>query len=239
MIEILHRYTHAVIYRAETAESIADAVKAAAGSGANLAEANLAGAYLGGAKLAGANLTGADLTGANLAGAYLTNAYLTGANLGGANLVGANLTGAYLANANLAGAYLANANLAGADLTGAYLGGAKLAGAENTELAQARTSICAEGEIVGYKKTQQGIVKLRIPADSPRCNATGRKCRAAWAVVLETPNHEPAFSQHDPAFKYVEGETVRPAVPFDENRWRECATGIHFYITRLEAEAHR
>lgn len=169
MIEILHRYTKAVIYRAETAESIADAVKAAAGSGANLTNANLT-----------------------------------------------------------------NANLAGADLTRA-----DLTRAENTELAQARTSICAEGEIVGYKKTQQGIVKLRIPADSPRCNATGRKCRAARAVVLETPNHEPAFSQHDPVFKYVEGETVRPTVPFDENRWRECAAGIHFYITRLEAEAHR
>ena len=44
MIEILHRYTRAVLYRSESAASLAEAVKAARASGANLIGANLSGA---------------------------------------------------------------------------------------------------------------------------------------------------------------------------------------------------
>lgn len=41
-------------------------------------------------------------------------------------------------------------------------------------------------------------------------------------------------SQYDSSFIYRVGETVE--VPdFDENRWNECSTGIHFFITRQEA----
>ena len=50
-IDIIHRYTKAVLFRAETAESIRDAVVVAVGSGAYLRGANLRGAYLRGAYL--------------------------------------------------------------------------------------------------------------------------------------------------------------------------------------------
>ena len=96
---IVHRYTGAVIYTSETADSIAAAVIEAARGKANLEGANLEGANLEGAYLRGANLEGANLRGANLEGAYLE-----GANLEGANLEGANLRGAYLEGANLEGA---------------------------------------------------------------------------------------------------------------------------------------
>jgi uncharacterized protein YjbI with pentapeptide repeats len=107
-IEILHRYTNAVLFAVEK-----DNLKAAA------EEAVAQGAYL-----EGADLRGAYLRGANLRGAYLR----------GANLEGANLGGAYLGGADLGGAYLRGANLEGADLEGANLGGAYLRGAKGIEL---------------------------------------------------------------------------------------------------------
>jgi hypothetical protein len=177
---------------------------------------------------------------ADLGGAYLGGAYLRGAYLGGAYLGGAYLRGAYLRGADLRNADLGGADLGGADLRGAYLRGAK-----NAELAIAKTRILPdEGPIIGWKKARDGrIVKLRIPAKAKRSHASGRKCRASQAKVLAiwdldgTPASE-AFSQHDHEFRYAVGETLAPTQPFDENPWNECAPGIHFFITRLEAENH-
>jgi uncharacterized protein YjbI with pentapeptide repeats len=97
--DIVHRYTAAVLYHSETADSIAAAVIEAAEKRANLRGANLRDAYLGGADLGGANLRDANLGGANLGGADLRDAYLGDADLGGANLRGANLGGADLGGA--------------------------------------------------------------------------------------------------------------------------------------------
>lgn len=36
---------------------------------------------------------------------------------------------------------------------------------------------------------------------------------------------------------YRVGETVRPD-RFDDDRWNECAPGVHFFITRAEAETY-
>ena len=180
------------------------------------------------ANLAGANLAGANLAGANLAGAYLAGAYLARA-----NLAGAYLAGAYLARANLAGANLAGANLAGANLAGAYL-----AGATNADLVIAQTRILPEGDLIGWKKCGGGvIVKLRIPAKAKRSHAFGRKCRAEYAEVLEVIGAEVGVTDnHGPRTEYRAGETVRPD-SFDDNWQDECSHGIHFFITRAEAEA--
>ena len=91
MINISNRYTRAVLYHSETAQTIAEAAAEAYGRGANLHGANLH----------GANLAGADLREADLAGANLREADLYGANLAEANLYGANLYGANLAGSNL------------------------------------------------------------------------------------------------------------------------------------------
>ena len=119
-IQILHRYSNAVLFEHDGANLV----------GANLADANLDGANLDGANLDGANLRRANLDGANLADANLRRAYLDGANLAGAKLCRANLAGANLDGANLAGANLDGANLAGAYLAGAYLAGATLKNGE-------------------------------------------------------------------------------------------------------------
>ena len=177
--------------------------------------------------LAWVNLSGANLRWADLSGANLTWADLSGADLTWVNLSGANLIGADLSRANLRWA-----NLRGADLEGATLNRADLSGAINTpEL----PSIIPEGDLIVYKKVSNGIAKLLIPADAKRNHATTRKCRASKAVVLECP--EGARSLHDPEFTYAKGETVIPDA-WDDNRWAECSSGIHFFLTEEEAREY-
>ncbi len=193
--------------------------------------------------LLGAYLRYADLRYADLRGADLFRADLRGANLRGACLCDANLYGACLCDANLYGACLLGADLRGADLRGADLRGANL-----SELTVAQTSILPdEGDIIGWKKAlaldgAPIIVKLLIPSDAKRSNSTGRKCRANKARILDLqdrqgnslPPDTTAYSSFDPDFTYKKGETVH-VEDFDTNRWNECAPGIHFFITRIEA----
>jgi hypothetical protein len=198
-------------------------------------------AYLSGANLSEANLYGANLYEANLSGANLYGANLSGANLSGANLSGANLSGANLYGANLYGANLSGANLSGANLSGANLYEANLSGTKNANLAIAMTVVPCEGDIIGWKKAHTDnardcIVKLRIPEAAKRSNATGRKCRAEYAEVVEIIGADSAHSHHTPRVEYRVGETVHPD-SWDDNRWTECSNGIHFFITREEAEA--
>jgi len=202
--------------------------------GAGLRDANLTVAYLLGVNLRGAYLQGADLRSADLRDANLTGAYLRGVNLTGADLRDADLRGAYLRGAGLWDANLTGASLRGADLRGAYLRGAR-----GASLAQARTSILPDGDLIGWKKAGGVLVKLRIPADAKRSNATGRKCRAEYAEVLETIGEAVGITtKYGPTTEYKVGETVR-ANKWDENSWNECSHGIHFFITRKEAEAFR
>jgi hypothetical protein len=208
-IEIKSRWDSTILFTAEAA-SLLLALQAAIKSGANLS---------------GANLSRANLSGANLSRADLSRANLSGANLSGANLSGADLSGANLSRANLYGADLSRANSIGE--------------AKNAELAQAQTSILPEGNLVGWKKCRGGvIVKLLIPQKARRSSATGRKCRAEYAKVLRIFGSEFAVSNHDPAFVYRKGAIVKPSNGWDENRFVECGSGIHFYLTRVEAEAN-
>ena len=198
-----------------------------------------------------ADLRYADLRGANLHGACLYDANLHGADLGHADLSDADLRYADLRGANLHGACLYDANLHGADLGHADLSDADLSDANHVQLSIAKTSILPdEGDIIGWKKAwtddtmppKSVIVKLLIPADAQRSNATGRKCRASKARVLDLqdkqgnslPPDTTAYSGHDTDFTYKKGETVH-VEDFDTNRWKECAPGIHFFITRIEA----
>ena len=211
---------------------------------ANLQRADLRGANLQRANLRGANLRGADLREVDLWGAGLREANLRGADLWGADLRGADLWGAGLWGADLRGANLREANLQRADLREANLRGADLRGAKNVPFVP---MTCPDtGAFVAWKKcnTSGGlvIVKLLIPEDAKRSSGTGRKCRTDKAVVLEIQDMAGealegvvAISSHDPLFTYEVGKTVEPIKPFDDCRWNECASGIHFFINRQEA----
>jgi hypothetical protein len=197
------------------------------------------------ANLSGANLRSADLSGANLSGANLRSADLSGANLRSANLRSADLSGANLRSANLRSANLRSADLSGANLSGANLSGANLSGAYADENTSMYWMACPEtGSFVAYKKAWSNgkpvVVTLQIPEDAKRSSATTRKCRCDKAVVLEitdcagVTNYDQANSSYDRTFMYLIGESVA-VDSFDENRWNECSTGIHFFITRQEA----
>ena len=214
---------------------------------ADLRRANLRGADLREADLRGADLRRADLRRANLRGADLYGADLRRANLRGADLYGANLYGANLRRANLRGADLYGADLRRANLRGADLYGANLYGA-NLYGANLREAICPiscpeEGSFIGFKKAFNNgdvIVKLKITETAKRTSATTRKCRCNEAEVLSITSlsgektFDEAVSKYDSSFIYRIAETVR-VDDFDENRWNECSTGIHFFITRTEA----
>ena len=152
----------------------------------------------------------------------------------GANLSCADLSGANLYGANLYGANLSSANLYGADLSGANLSGANLQDVKNGDLVLAKTSIVPEeGAFIGYKKLSNGIIaKLIIPHDAKRLNSYGsRKCRAEKVFVLEGEG----CSSRNGTMKYAPENWVI-SDSFDDDRRTECSHGIHFFITRIEAE---
>ena len=179
----------------------------------------------------------ATLSGADLSWADLSWANLSGADLSGADLRRADLRRADLRRADLRQADLRQANLNGADLSGAILTNVKYN--ENT----AFFALCCpeEGSFVGYKKAGGKIVKLQIPHTAKRSSATTRKCRCSKAKVISITNTDGSesgvkkvASDRNGGFIYEVGKTVS-VKDYDENRWNECSTGIHFFITRDEA----
>ena len=185
-----------------------------------------------------ANLREADLCGANLYGADLRGANLYGANLREADLRGANLYGADLREADLCGANLFVSYLSEADHCGANLYGADLREADHNEGTAFLLSQCPDGAFIGYKKASSHIVKLLVPEDAKRSSATTLKCRCSKAKVLEIQNLDGSKSDlkavpsdRDENFIYVVGKE-KEVEDFDEDRWNECSTGIHFFISR-------
>ena len=174
--------------------------------------------------------TDAETIGGAVAAAIQAKADLGEADLRGANLCYANLREADLRDANLGGA-----DLRGAGLRGANLRDANLRDAQGWEHLLPIRTIVPEGELIGWKKLSDGtICKLKIPAEAKRVGGLiGRKCRAEYAIVIEGSG----VSSWDGVTKYAPGETVRPD-SFDPDPRIECSHGIHFFITREEADAY-
>jgi hypothetical protein len=148
----------------------------------------------------------------------------------------ANLCGANLYRANLYGANLRKANLCGANLSGANLRRAKL---PDFQLCPPRK------KFLGWKKVRDGVV-LELHITGKRTSSlVGRKCRCSEAVVLaaydsDGNNLEDGRifkSVHDENFTYKVGQTVRES-KYDDDIRVECTTGIHFFMTRKEAEEY-
>ena len=220
-------------------------------SGSDLKDADLECANLKRADLSGADLSGTDLEDINLEFTKLCDANLEYANLYNANLSysdlrGADLRGADLTDASLRGADLRDTNLSYSDLSGTNLWNADLRG---TNLEDIKTNIhtigyslaCPkEGSFISYKKAGKYIVKLLILEDSKRSSATTSKCRCDKARVLDIEDIKTGEkikkinSDFDPGFIYSLGEIVS-VDNFDDNRWNECSTGIHFFVNKENA----
>lgn len=201
------------------------------GKRANLSGADLCGVDLCFASLRGADLRDVHLNCANLRYADLRYVYLNGAELNGVDMSYADLRYADLRYADIRYAYLSGANLNGANLSGVRY---------NEQTAHFAMQCPEKGSYIGYKKAQNSIVELQITEDSKRSSATTRKCRASKVKVLSITSlngkkfFDKAVSDYDSSFVYKVGETIE-VKDFDENRWSECSTGIHHFITREEA----
>lgn len=108
--------------------------------------------------------------------------------------------------------------------------------------------VCPEsGSFIGYKIVCDNpnqnsipilfILQLEIPENAKRSSATSRKCRCDKAKVIAAmdyfnhklvTNIDTFYSMYDSNFVYKIGETVS-VDNFDDDRWNECSTGIHFY----------
>ena len=206
------------------------------GERADLSNTDLSGVYLW-----NANLIYANLSGANLSNAGLWNANLTSADLSNADLSGADLSNANLSGANLSGANLINTDLRGTNLWDADLSDANLKNIKTSISTIGYNLACPEeGSFIGYKKADDCIIKLLILEDAKRSSATTFKCRCDKAKVLEIKDiktgesMEKARSNYNPNFVYKVGEIVT-VDNFDNDRWNECAPGIHFFMNKENA----
>jgi hypothetical protein len=65
----------------------------------------------------------------------------------------------------------------------------------------------------------------------------GRKCRSSKAAVVALSVGTEGISLHDLKIVYRIGETVTPD-KYDPDPRVECSHGIHFFLSRKEAEAY-
>jgi len=201
---------------------------------------NLYGVDLNRAVLSHANLSNVNLQNADLRDAILYNSNLYNANLSCANLSNANLSCANLSNANLSCANLSNAYLSYADLSYVNLHDANLIDAKN--IPYIPLACPSEGSFIAWKRVQDHLIKLNIPASAKRSSATTQKCRASKVKVLgiytldgeKTKLKNIVNRYEDSVIDYTVGKTVYPD-SFDENRWNECSHGIHFFINKQDA----
>ena len=102
-----------------------------------------------------------------------------------------------------------------------------------------------KGSFTAFKKVKGDggdlVLEIEVPADAKRSSAAGNKCRCSKAKAIAlynldgTPSAETkARSQNDNGFVYEVGKVAIPD-SFDENRWNECSTGIHFFMSFEEA----
>ena len=205
------------------AKTIYEAIK----KGISLKEANLSYMDLSGIDLYGINLSCADFT-----CSCLNNAILKNANLSASIFYCTELT---------------NANLSGAILTGANFDGATTTNIDITNVIGLNDHCPKEGSFIAWKKCIGDnnkipyIVKLEIPTDAKRSSSTSNKCRCSKAKVLEIQNLDGTVADIDKVysyfnldFEYKVNEIVK-SDSFDDNFWKECSHGIHFFMNRQNA----
>ena len=154
-------------------------------------------------------------------------------------LLNAGITEEKMNGADLSGANLSCANLSYANLSGADLRGTDLSEVRINESTFGIVSNCPEeGSFIAYKKCKGKVVKLLITEDAKRSSATTYKCRASKAKVLEIEGGlDEIRSDYDSDFIYKVGEIVE-VHDFDENRWNECSSGIHFFMSKEMAKQY-
>lgn len=200
--------------------------------------------------LSGWNLSGCDFTLSSFQNVILDHVDFEDAAVENALFDGCSMKGANYRNANMQTASMRYCDMTGCDIRGANLFGAvleyaKLDGIVSDDSTQWFRMHCPEtGPILGYKKcVNDRLVQLLIPADAKRTSATLPSCRCNKAKVLtiksfdSTEEFDEAWSLVDENFYYRKGEWVE-VKDFNEDRWMDSTTGIHFWMSREEAIAY-
>ena len=205
---------------------------------------NLNNAHLEDRDLKGALLEYADLRSATLSGANLSFANLRSTTLYGAVCFGVDFTGASLNGADLRFAALGRSKFRGADLSHTCFSeaGVTMANFEGAHIDSTTIGLhpAPEGDLIGWGKKDHLIVKMLIPAGVQRSCATARKHRAACVKTLEIADGTRSSVCHHAYGRntiYTVGEFTYPS-GWDSDRWHECSRGIHFFLTREEAEQY-
>ena len=206
-------------------------------------------------ELSDADLSGWDLSGVDFSYSSFHHVCFDRADMSGSAVENAlfddcSFRGILFRRANLKGAAMRYDDLSGADISGANLFSAVLEHANLSNIISDKDTkffrlYCPEkGAFLGYKKCfNNRLVQLLIPADAKRSSATMNSCRCSKAKVLSIKSFDykeefdEAWSLVDDNFVYRKGQWVE--VPdFDEDRWNDSTTGIHFWLTREEAKAY-
>ncbi|MBQ3379904.1 MAG: pentapeptide repeat-containing protein [Clostridia bacterium] len=223
---------------------------------ANITHACLEEAAMRFAVMRGSTLWDSDFKGADLKGAILTAAELCDCNFEAACLDSAELYLADLDYASFRKASLRQARLDSvrwsyyadfrdADVTGADFADCSLDGKSFTGAVGFHPHMrCPEeGSFIAWKKCRDDrIVKLLILESAKRTGAFVAQCRASEAIVLDiwdksgVPCDE-AVSDADKDIIYRKGKTVYPRDAFDDDLLTD-GSGIHFFLTRTEAELY-
>lgn len=201
------------------------------------------------------DLTDMDLSGMDFVLCSFQNTVLNGVNFENSSVENSLFDGCPMQGANYKNACLRTAsfrycdmranNIEGADLFGAILEYANLEGIRSNEETQwFRLRPPETGAFLGYKKCiNDRLVQLLIPADAKRTSATLPSCRCNKAKVLTiksfdyTESFDEAWSLVDENFEYKVGQWVE-VKDFNEDRWQDSTTGIHFWMTREEAKGY-
>ncbi len=218
----------------------------------------LAGADFFGTTIKNCNFCDANLKFSDFSNASIGNSRFSRAQIYAANLTNSHFWCCQMDNVNLESACMRYARLRYGDFENAVISpttdlcGLNVAHVKN--MFYVPMACPEEGEFIAWKKCvavdrdgtglhKEVIVKLKIPKRARRSSALGRKCRASEAIVLaiqdlkgnDISRKVAAFSSYCNDFAYELGKTVIPREPFDDDRWNECSTGIHFFINRKEA----
>lgn len=211
-------------------------VKGKGGKRADLRCANLENADLEYVNLKYADLKYANLSNTDLSNTDLRYTNLRCVDLRYTDLRYTNLSHSDLSYSNLSNANLSNANLSNADLSSANLKDIKT----NIHTIGYNLACPEEGSFIGYKKASGCLIELLILEDAKRSSATTAKCRCDKAKVLEIRDIKTGKkvnkvnSDYNVNFIYEVGEIIH-VDDFDNNRWNECSTGIHFFVNKENA----
>lgn len=180
------------------------------------------------------------LNGADFHGGTVENALFDGC-----PMCGADFSHSRMVTASFRYCDMRKCDIRGANLYGAILEYARLDGIVSDEDTEWFRLHCPEkGAFLAYKKcVNDRLVQLLVPEDAKRTSATLPSCRCNKAKVLTIKsfdyqeNFDEAWSLVDENFSYKRGEWVEVA-DFNEDRWQDSTTGIHFWLTREEAMAY-